>query len=163
MPSQSEFQRRAAMASRAAGVTAIALVAIMALEKLSPPAIEVLRTQTIDGAALLRGGVQLLPSAAFTAALWALRGMFANVAAGNAFTIELPRAIRTAGWALTAGAVAAVLIEPVLLTALGRGPGYFIALDAGAIAVGAVGVAFVALSSLLREAVAMKSELDGFM
>jgi hypothetical protein len=163
MPKRSELQHRAMMASRAAGLTAIALVLLIAAEKLSPPAMEIIRTQTLDAAALAGGVVQVLPAAAFTAALWALRGMFAGVAAGKTFTGELPQAMRAAGWALTAGGVAAVLAVPVLLSALGRGPGYLLALDAGAIAVGAVGIAFVALSSLLREAVAIKSELDEFM
>lgn len=163
MPQKPDLQRRAALAERAAGLTAIALLALVAAEKLSPPVMAALRKNEFDAQSFAVGLAQVLPAAAFTVALWALRKMFAGVAAGKTFTNELPRALRTAGWALTAGAVAGVVLEPIAMTLLGKGPGYLIALDAGAIAIGAVGVGLVALSALLREAVAMKSELDGFM
>lgn len=155
--------RRATIAARTAGVTAAILLALMAAEKLSPPAMAALRDGAFDPAGWAAAFVQLLPAAFFTAALWALRTAFLGVAAERPFTNELPRALRMAGWALAAGAATAVLAEPALLSALGKGPGYAVALDAAAIATGAIGIGLVALAALLREAVAMKSELDGFM
>jgi hypothetical protein len=163
MQNAPELQRRAAFVRRLAGATAIALIALIAAERLSPPLMAAWTPGGIDAAALAAGVVRLLPALAFTWALWALRQGFAGVASGQAFTNELPRALAHAGWALIAGALAATIVEPVLLSALGRGPGYIVALDAGAIATGAVGAGLVALASLLREAVAMKSELEGFM
>jgi Protein of unknown function (DUF2975) len=163
MPRQTELRRRAAFAALAAGGTAVALLVMMTAEKMSPPLLAAARNESVALEPVAAGIVQLLPAIAFTYALWALRGMFAGVANGMTFSRELTRALRRAGWALAAGAVAGVVLEPVLLTAIGKGPGYLLALDAAAIATGAVGVGLVAMASLLREAVTMKSELDGFM
>jgi hypothetical protein len=158
-----DLQRKAAMARRAVSITAITVMGLIAAEHLSPFAMHAIRTQQWDLLALGAGLVNILPAAAFTAALWALRGAFASAAQGRPFTEDTPASLHAAGRALLIGAVAAVVVVPASLTLLGRGPGYLVALDAGAIAIGAVGIGLIAMAAMLREAAAMKSELDGFM
>jgi uncharacterized membrane protein len=64
------------------------------------------------------------------------------------------------GWWLAAGAIASLFVKPLVLRALGNPVGYWIAFDVSAVVLGAVGLSLTVVSSVLKRAGALQTELD---
>jgi hypothetical protein len=159
---QIKLKAHAARAKLIAQWSAIVLITLFAAERLSPPIMAMIGGKGAQFGPLAAGFVQLLPAILYTYALWALRGAFGRIASGEAFSRELPSALSRTGWALILGGIIAVAIVPSALQILDEGPSYVFELDAGAIAIAALGAGLFVLARLLAEAADTKAELDGF-
>ncbi|MBI1234650.1 MAG: hypothetical protein GC208_09130 [Alphaproteobacteria bacterium] len=65
--------------------------------------------------------ILLIAPAFYLSAMWALSGVFAQVDRGVAFGPAMVRALRLAGYALLAGAFAAVILQPSLIHLIANG------------------------------------------
>lgn len=101
-----------------------------------------------------------LPEALFLVALWWVRDALASFARGELFAPPLTRMLERVGVALACGAAARLALVPGACRLLGFNPGYWIAFDAAAIVLGAIGLALKAIAGALRHASAIQSELD---
>ncbi len=114
-----------------------------------------------NAAALLL--VYRLPILFYLAAVWTIRQTFAKLADGEIFSALLPKLLQKLGFALAGGGIASVFLTPWLWRAL-VDPlnGSWAAFDPSAIAIGLAGSLLVILGDLMRRAVEMRQELDGF-
>lgn len=106
--------------------------------------------------------VQRLPMLFYLWAIWNARQAIASIGRGDAFGAVVPRLLGRVGIALFLGGLTNVFFVQWLLWALGWGPSlaYY---DVAAITVGVVGATLVIVAQLLRQAVQMREELDGFL
>lgn len=104
---------------------------------------------------------RLSPAIFYLCALWAIRGVFGELARrGQAFRPVLARGLRDVGWSLAWGAGMDVVGSPMLLRWLDGNRGPVANYIPAAIAVGVVGLALVLLSRLLERAAELRNELD---
>ncbi len=107
--------------------------------------------------------IDLVAPAAYLWGLWRLRAALAAFAAEGRFLAAFTGALRDVGVAFLAGGLFQTFAAPGLKLLAGHGPGYFISLDAAAIAVAAVGAGLWAMSRLFARAARMEAELEGIL
>jgi hypothetical protein len=104
-----------------------------------------------------------LPMLFYLVGVWTIRQAFARLAEGEMFNQLLPVLLRRLGLALAGGGVANVFLTQWLWRALiGPANGAWASFDPPAITVGLVGLLLIVLAGLMKRAVAMRHELDGF-
>ena len=104
-----------------------------------------------------------LPMLFYLAGVWTIRQAFARLAEGEMFNQLLPILLRRLGLALAGGGVASVFLTPWLWRALiGPASGAWASFDPPAITIGLVGLLMMVLADLMKRAVTMRHELDGF-
>lgn len=111
------------------------------------------------------------PALAYLWGLWAIRGMFADLSRkGFAFHDVVSRALTQLGVALVLGAVVAVAALPVLISLGSRILGQFAIFAAPQLTIAVVGLALLALASMIRRAAqlearaaALRAVLDDFI
>jgi hypothetical protein len=111
--------------------------------------------------AIVIAAVQTVAPAAYLSGLWAVRPALASIRDGVMFGAAISAALRRVGLMLVAGSAFELVVKPSLLTALGVGPGYVIALDFAGYALVGIGIALVLLARLIAEARGVQNELDG--
>jgi hypothetical protein len=104
--------------------------------------------------------VSAIPEALFLVALWGIRTALAAFARGELFTPAITRMLEDVGGVLVCGAAVRLLVVPGVCRILGFGAGYWIAFDAAAVIVGAIGLALRVIGAVLRHAAALESELE---
>ncbi|MBV9991800.1 MAG: DUF2975 domain-containing protein [Alphaproteobacteria bacterium] len=158
-----EIRTRSAGLARALSVLFVVLAVLVALERLSVPLIGLWRFGGGSGA-WRRLGVSLVaavPDAFYLAALWGIRTALAEFATGDFFASTVTAMLDRVGRWLAIGAVVSMFVVPLADTALGHGPGYWVALDVSALVLGAVGLSLTVVGRVLARAAALKTELDG--
>lgn len=100
-----------------------------------------------------------LPVPFYLWAIWAVGRACAAIGRGDYFGEVVPRLLNRVGLALFFGGIANVFVAPILIKVL-TGRGGYAAYDVAAITVGVVGLALVVIAPLLRQAAAMRAELD---
>lgn len=104
-----------------------------------------------------------LPMLFYLAGVWTIKQTFARLVEGEMFNQLLPILLRRLGLALAGGGVASVFLTQWLWRALiGPASGAWASFDPPAITVGLVGLLMIVLADLMKRAVAMRHELDGF-
>lgn len=102
------------------------------------------------------------PALFYLWALWTLRGMFATLSRGGPSLRGevVARALNRVGWALALGSFFTVLVSPYVLEMIERphAMAAFAAIDVPAATLGVVGLALIAVSSMLRRAAALEAE-----
>ena len=106
------------------------------------------------------------PALFYLWALWSLRAMFKALSTSGASVSAfgspaVAGSLARVGWALLAGSVATVLVSPVVLEMVERphAMSAFAAIDIPAATLGVVGLALVAVSSMLRRAAELEREV----
>jgi hypothetical protein len=101
------------------------------------------------------------PLLLYVAAVWMVRGAFAQLARGSWFTQVLPRLLSRLGLCLFAGGVTEVFIVPQVLAFMTNGrPIPFAFFEPAAVTLGVVGAMLVMIGRLLAQAADMQAELD---
>ncbi|HKS21492.1 MAG TPA: hypothetical protein VJZ76_01740 [Thermoanaerobaculia bacterium] len=100
------------------------------------------------------------PEALLLWALWRMRATLDAFARGEWFAAPITRMLDQVGVLLACGAALRILIVPGACRLLGESSGYWIAFDAAALVLGAIGLALKAIAGVLRAASAIQSELD---
>jgi len=100
-----------------------------------------------------------LPMFFYLWAIWAVQRAIASISRGDVFGLVVPRLLTQVGLALFFGGIVNVFVAPILIK-LVTGRGGLAAYDVAAITLGVVGLALVVVAQLLRQAAAMRAELD---
>ena len=140
---------------------AIAALLVM-LERFSAAGIGVVTTG-YSGQALRRlasQGVAAVPEVLFLVGLWGVRVALTAFSRGDLFGPAIARMLDHVGSFLAVGALVRVMIVPGICQVLGFGEGYWIAFDASAMVLGAVGLSMKAIAQVLHQASAVQAELD---
>ena len=103
--------------------------------------------------------VSAVPEVLFLLSLWWVREALAAFARGELFAPSVTRMLDRVGVVLAAGALVRIFVVPGACRLLGFDAGYWIAFDASAMVLGALGVAFKAIAGVLRRASAIETEL----
>ena len=104
--------------------------------------------------------VSAVPELLFVLALWWVRDALAAFARGELFAPAMTRMLDRVGIVLVVASAARIAIVPGLCRLLGFDPGYWIAFDAAALVLAAIGLSFKAIAAVLRHAATIQSELD---
>lgn len=104
--------------------------------------------------------VSAVPEALFLVALWGIRTALAAFARGELFTEAITHMLERVGIVLVCAAAVRLLVVPGVCRLLGFGAGYWIAFDAAAVIVGAIGLALRVIGAVLRHAAQLESELE---
>lgn len=140
----------------------IASAALTVLERFSNATIRLVQHHfaSEDLAYLACQAVNFVPEALFLLGLWWIRDALAAFARGEWFTSPIARMLDRVGIVLACGALVRIAIVPGACRLLGLDSGYWIAFDASALVLGAIGLALRAIAGVLRRASAIQSELD---
>lgn len=159
---QTNIQSYSARMRRLVTVLWLLATALVVGERFSAAAIGAFRSgfAAIPTRWLACQAVAAIPEALFLLALWWVRDALASFARGELFAPPLTRMFERVGIALVCGAAARIALVPAACRFLGFNPGYWIAFDAAAIALAAIGLALKAIAGVLRHAAAIQSELD---
>src|ERR1700754_2935319 len=101
-----------------------------------------------------------VPEAMFLLGLWWIREIVAAFSRGEWFAPPIARMLERAGMVLAWGALARICVVPGVCRLLGLDSRYWIAFDAAALVLGAIGLALRAIAGVLRRASAIQTELD---
>ena len=110
--------------------------------------------------ALACQAVAALPEALFLVGLWWIREALSAFSRGELFAAPMTRMLERVGVVLACGAATRILVVPGACRLLGFDAGHWIAFDAPAMMMGAIGLALGAIARVLRHASAVQSELD---
>ena len=158
-----EIQRRSGTMQGYVTALWVLSLTLVVLERFSAATIEVFQSG-FAAPALRALACQLaaaLPEGLFLVGLWWVREALAAIARGELFASPVTRMLDRVGTVLACGSAARVAVVPAVCSLLGEGAGYWIAFDASALVLAAIGLALKAIAGLLRHASDMQSELDG--
>jgi hypothetical protein len=123
---------------------------------------------TLAGTAAWHGGhyvglllIAYLPMCIYIWAIWMVRQALKSIAKGAVFDQVVPALLGRVGLALFVGALFNVIGTP-LFTGLLYSKPFVLGFDGAAVTLGVVGATLVLLAQLLRQASAMRDELDAF-
>jgi hypothetical protein len=135
---------------------------LVVLERFSAAGIKAVATGFADEAlrALACQAVAAFPEALYLIALWWIRDALAAFSRGEWFAVPMTRMLDRVGVVLACGAAVRILIVPGACRLLGFDAGYWIAFDAGALVLGAIGLALKSIAGVLRHASTIQAELD---
>lgn len=156
-PGAQKLRRDAALWSRVTRTTAIAVASLVALETLAPAISGSLSEGWGEVASRI---VAALPAFVYLAALWVLQRGFADLGGGALFNKGLADALGRVGRLLVLGAALSVVGVPLLQRIFFTSPGYWVSLDAAAVAIGLLGAALTIWSRLMRRAERLERELQ---
>ncbi|QIG80489.1 DUF2975 domain-containing protein [Stakelama tenebrarum] len=105
--------------------------------------------------------VNFAPMYVYVWAIWMVRQALKSIAQGGGFDAVVPKLLFRIGLALFCGALFQVF-GTTLLSGLIFGRGPFAGFDGSEVTLGIVGATLVLVSQLLRQAAAMREELDAF-
>ena len=145
-----QLRARSRLLSRLVTMVLVILLLTIAME------IAVVATGVYPHAFLL---LYRLPMLFYLWAIWAVQRAIAAIGRGELFGLVVPRLLTQVGLALFFGGIVNVFATPSLLR-LVTGRGGLAAYDVAAITLGVVGLALVVVAQLLRQAAAMRAELD---
>lgn len=151
-------QQHSARVHRFVTVLWVLCFLLVLAERFSAVTIHALQTGTMRPLAIQ--AVAAIPEFLFLIALWWIRDALGAFARGELFGAAMTRMLDRVGVMLTCAAAVRILIVPGLSRVLGETIGYWIAFDAEAMILAAIGLALRAIASVLRHAAAMQSELD---
>jgi hypothetical protein len=150
-----------------AATAALALVALVMAMTLLVLAIKggVMRASTLQQLPLV-----WTPALFYLWALWSAQRMFAALSRGGFVFQAVSTALGRIGWALTLGAIATIVIVPVLLGMGAHVVGGFALFNVPALTLGIVGLALIVTAHMMRRAQALEgkvaslnAELSGFI
>lgn len=158
-----EIRKRSARARTFVSVLWLLCALLVVLERFSNATIRAFNTGFADWEVrvLLCQMVSAVPEALFLLGLWWVREALAAFARGEWFSSPIARMLDRVGVILVCGAFVRIFIVPGACRLLGLDSGYWIAFDATAMVLGAIGLALKAIAGVLRRASAIQSELDG--
>lgn len=105
--------------------------------------------------------VAAVPEGLMLWALWRVRATLSAFERGDWFAAPIAGMLDRVGVLLAGAAAIRVLLVPGACRLLGESSGYWIAFDAAALVLGAIGLALKAIAGVLRQASVIQSELDG--
>ncbi|HEX6099485.1 MAG TPA: hypothetical protein VF432_24440 [Thermoanaerobaculia bacterium] len=160
--STAEIQRRSGQLRRFVTVLWAGSAALVVLERFSSATIAAVRSGFADADVrwLACQAASFVPEALFLVGLWWVRGALAAFARGEWFASPIARMLERVGVVVACGAFARIFVVPGVCRLLGLDSGYWIAFDASALVLGAIGLSFTAIASVLRRASAVQAELD---
>ncbi len=136
----------------------LALIAAMMVVALTIIVV-VLKGATMRTVTLQQLALAWAPAVFYVWALWAVRGLFAALSKkGFAFHDVIARALTHIGWSLTLGTLVSILAMPFVIS---LGPpivGRFAILNAPALTLGVVGLALIAIASMIRRAAQVEAK-----
>jgi hypothetical protein len=155
-------RRRSAQLCRVVTVLWTGALLLVLLERFSAAGIHAV-SAGFSGEALRRLAseiVSAIPETLFLAGLWDVRRALTGFARGDLFGPSITRVLDRVGLFLAVGSLARIALVPGVCGLLGFGPGYWIAFDASAMVLGAIGLSLRALALVLQHASALQAELD---
>jgi hypothetical protein len=157
-----EIRQHSARMRRFVTVLWAVCLVLVVLERFSAATIDVF-TGGFAGHALRRlacEAVSAFPEALFLLGLWWIGEALSAFSRGELFAAPITRMLERVGVVLVCGAIARIAVVPGVCRLLGFDAGYWIAFDASALVLGAIGLALKAIAGVLRHASAIQSELD---
>lgn len=157
-----DIQQRSARMRRSVTILWTVCLALVILERFSAAGIAVI-TSGFGGEAvrwLACEAASAVPEALFLLGLWWARDALSAFARGELFAAPITRMLDRVGIVLACGALVRIAVVPGICRLLGFGAGYWIAFDASALVLGAIGLALRAIAGVLRQASLIQSELD---
>jgi len=157
-----DIQQHSARMRRFVTFLWVIAAALVVLERFSAATIELVRGG-FAAAALRQLACQaasFVPEGLFLLGLWWVRETLAAFSRGELFASPVTRMLDRVGVVLVAGSLIRILVVPGVCRLLGFGWGYWIAFDASAMVLAAIGLALKAIAGVLRRASAIESELD---
>ena len=139
-----------------------ACLALVVLERFSAATIGVF-TSGFAGDALRRLACETasaVPEGLFLLGLWWVRDALSAFSRGELFAAPITRMLDRVGIVLVCGSIVRIAVVPGVCRLLGFDSGYWIAFDASALVLGAIGLALEAIAGVLRHAALIQSELD---
>jgi len=139
-----------------------AALILVLLERFSAAAIA-LFSSGFAGAAARHFGCQAVsafPELLYVLALWWVREALSAFARGELFGPPITRMLDRVGLVIATASFLRIFVVPGACRLLGFNAGHWIAFDAAAMVLGAIGLAFKAIAVVLRHASAIQSELD---
>jgi hypothetical protein len=135
---------------------------LVVLERFSNATIQLVRSDFAAHATrkLACEAVSAFPEALFLLGLWWVRDTLSAFARGELFAPNVTLMLDRVGIVLAVGSAIRILIVPGLCRLLGFGWDYWIAFDASALVLGAIGLSLKTIAGVLRRASAIESELD---
>lgn len=156
------IQQRSAQLRRYVTVLWIVCVVLVVMERFSNATIHAVRSgfAAAEVRVLACQVVSAVPEAMFLLGLWWVREALSAFSRGEWFGSPITRMLDRVGIVLVCGSFARIFIVPGACRLLGLDAGYWIAFDASALVLGALGLALQAIAGVLRRASAIQSELD---
>jgi len=156
-----EIQERSARMRRLVTALWAACAVLVLLERFSAATIAVFLSDFAERALrrLACEAVSAVPEVLFLLGLWWVREALSAFARGELFGPSVTRMLDRVGIVLAIGSIVRILVVPGVCRLLGFDAGYWIAFDASAVVLGAIGVALKAIAGVLRRASAIESEL----
>jgi Protein of unknown function (DUF2975) len=157
-----EIRLSSAQKRRFVTILWFASATLVVLERFSRVTIDAMRSG-FEEAAIVRlacEAVSFVPEAMLLLGLWWVRGTLAAFARGEWFAEPIARMLERVGMVIAWGAFARIFLVPGVCRLLGYDAGYWIAFDASALVLGAIGLSFKAIARVLRRAGELQSELD---
>ncbi len=156
------IQQRSAQLRRYVTVLWIVCVGLVVMERFSNATIHAVRSGFASGEVrvLACQAVSAVPEAMFLLGLWWVRETLSAFSRGEWFGSPITRMLDRVGIVLVCGSFTRIFIVPGACRLLGLDWGYWIAFDASALVLGAIGLALKAIAGVLRRASAIQSELD---
>ena len=157
-----EIQKRSAQMRTYVSVLWLLCALMVVLERFSNATLRAFNTGFADWEVrvILCQMVSAVPEALFLLGLWWVRQTLAAFARGDWFSSPIARMLDRVGVVLVFGAIVRIFVVPGACRLLGPDWGYWIAFDATAMVLGAIGLALKAIASVLHRASAIQSELD---
>ncbi|HEY0371937.1 MAG TPA: DUF2975 domain-containing protein [Thermoanaerobaculia bacterium] len=140
----------------------VASTTLVVLERFSAATIAAFRSHfaSAEVTQLACQAVSAVPELLFLLGLWWVREALSAFSRGEWFASPIARMLDRVGIVLVCGAFVRIFLVPGACRLLGLDSGYWIAFDASALVLGAIGLALRAIASVLRRASAIQSELD---
>jgi hypothetical protein len=162
-PFQEQAQWMELLSAAAVGVLALNLVA-HALPPIATVVTGADASAWSAGVELLRRSLMVLPSLLYLAGLWTAHEMFARMGKGEVLTAENAAGLGAIGASMAWGAAAALVISPTLLRWTEEGfRGLDIRFEGPELVILVLGGSLFMLGRVMRQAVALKAEVDAFV
>lgn len=140
---------------RIISIACLGLAGLLLLESLGP-----LAARSASGSDIGHRLINLMAPCCYLVALWHMGRVLKTFARQGRVLPTASDILKGIGISLAVGAIFQIFLVPLLLIAVGKGPGYFIALDGAHMVLGILGLGLWGLSRLFRRAARLERELD---
>jgi hypothetical protein len=154
-----DIATRSARLRRSVTILFAVCLALVLGERFSAVTIRVFATG--DWRPLACQAASAVPELLYLVGLWWVRDALDAFSRGELFAPPIARMLDRVGVMLACGSAVRILLVPAACRLLGFNPGYWIAFDAAALVLAALGLALKAIAAVLRHASTIQSELDG--
>jgi len=154
-PAVAAFRRRNRQFYWAATIALALVAAVIAMTLF----VLAMRGSVMRASTLLQLPLVWTPALFYLWALWSAQRMFATLSRGGFVFQAVSVALGRIGWALMLGAIATIVIVPMLLSMGARVVGGFALFNVPALTLGIVGLALIVTARMMRRAQALEGKV----